>query len=60
MHLAPWPHLSSMVSSAVLLDDVLGHAQARVLDVHLHEDLAVALVVAPVGLDAAVHVGRAA
>ena len=43
---------------AVLLADVLGHAEAGVLDVHLDEDLAVALVVAPVDLDAAVHVRR--
>ena len=58
MFLAPWPHFSSIVSSSCLFEDVLGHAEARVFDVHLHEDLAVAFVVALVGFDAAVHLRR--
>ncbi len=41
---------------AMLVDDILGHAQAGVLDVHLHQDFAVAAVIAAVGFDAAVHV----
>jgi len=44
---------------AVLVEHILGHAEARVLDVHLHEDLAVALMVALVRLDPAVHFRRA-
>ena len=41
---------------AVLLMDIFGHAQSGILDVHLDQDFTVALVIAAVGLDAAVHI----
>src|SRR4030042_1873862 len=40
----------------VFLVNIFRNAQTRILDVHLEEDFAVALVVAPVGLEAAVHI----
>ncbi len=58
MHLAPWPHFSSIVSSPCLFSTYSATTEARVLDVHMHEDLAKALVVAFVGLDPAVHLRR--
>ena len=42
---------------AMLLVDVFGHAQPCVLDVHLHQDFTVALVISAIGLDTAVHIG---
>ena len=43
---------------AVLLDDIFGNAQPGVFHVHLDQDFAVALMIAAVDLDAAVHVRR--
>ena len=44
---------------AELLDHVLGHAEVGVLDVQLHDDVAVVLLPLLVELDAALHLGRA-
>lgn len=42
---------------AVRIEHVLGHAQPRVLHVHLDEDLAQAAMIPAIGLDPPVHVG---
>ncbi len=43
---------------AVLLDDVFGNTQPGVFHIHLDQDFAVALMIAPVDFDAAIHVRR--
>ena len=41
----------------MLVEHIFGHAEPGVLDVHLHENFAQAVVVVAVGFDPAIHVG---
>src|SRR4030042_1812599 len=53
------PPLELYSIELMLVQDVFRHAKACILHIHLHEDLTIPLLEPPVGLDAAIHLGRA-